>query len=158
MQDWHPAGHCSFATSHPGHRPGDVVEIDGLEQILWPEHCVQGSAGAAFHPDLNLDGIHEIVQKGTNPHIDSYSGFFDNARLRSTRLHHLLQARGVDHVTVTGLATDYCVKYTVLDALDLGYGTTVLADACRGVELRPGDVAEALREMRAAGAQVIHSS
>jgi nicotinamidase/pyrazinamidase len=150
-QDWHPANHGSFASQHPGRRAGEVMQLDGLDQILWPDHCVQGTHGAGFAPGLNTAGIHHIVQKGTDRSIDSYSGFFDNARRKATGLEHYLLSQGVDEVHIMGLATDYCVKFTALDAVSLGFRTTVLSEGVRGVELNPGDSRRAMEEMRAAG-------
>lgn len=157
-QDWHPPEHLSFAANHPGRKPGDVIQLAGLEQMLWPVHCVQGTPGAEFHPDLDRSGIQAVFRKGMDPEIDSYSGFFDNGRRRSTGLEDYLRREGVDEVYICGLATDYCVRWTALDAVRLGFRTYVIEDACRGVELRPGDVAAALDQMRQAGVQVVHSS
>ncbi|GAB6185298.1 bifunctional nicotinamidase/pyrazinamidase [Thermopirellula anaerolimosa] len=156
-QDWHPPDHVSFAANHPGKQPGDVVALEDGPQILWPVHCVQDSPGADFHPCLNASRFARIFRKGTDPRIDSYSGFFDNRRRRGTGLHEFLRQSGVHRVYVCGLATDYCVKWTVLDALALGYRVAVIVDACRGVELQPGDVEGALREMVAAGADLVQS-
>ncbi len=157
-QDWHPAEHGSFAANHPGHKPGDVIDLDGLEQILWPVHCVQGTAGAGFHPSLDRDRVARVFQKGTDPRIDSYSGFFDNGHRKATGLGAWLRGLGVTEVYVCGLATDYCVKATALDAAELGFKTHVVEDACRGVELRPGDVQRAIGEMRARGVEILSSA
>lgn len=154
-QDWHPPNHASFAANHPGRKPGDVIAWHGLSQVLWPVHCVQGTHGAEFHPALNRSGIYATIQKGTDPAIDSYSAFFDNARRKATGLEKLLRERGVERVFVMGLATDYCVKFTVLDALSLGFQATLVLDGCRGVNLKPGDVEVAVEDMRKAGAEVI---
>ncbi len=156
-QDWHPRDHGSFAANHSGKKPGDVVELNGLQQILWPAHCVQGSPGAAFRKGLDLSRVDKIVQKGTDPGVDSYSGFFDNGGRKATGLGDYLKERGVSDVYVCGLATDYCVKFTALDAVKLGFRTWVVEDACRGVELRPGDVGKAKRQMRSRGVTVIAS-
>lgn len=156
-QDWHPANHGSFASQHPGRQVGEVIDLNGLRQILWPDHCVQGTAGAAFAPGLNTAGMHRVFQKGTDPGIDSYSGLYDNGHRRSTGLGEFLKAEGVTDVYVLGLATDYCVKFTALDARAEGFNTFVIEDGCRGVELRRGDVAAAFDEMRAAGVQVVRS-
>jgi nicotinamidase/pyrazinamidase len=153
-QDWHPADHGSFAAEHPGRSPGDQIVLDGLQQTLWPTHCVQGTPGAALHPALDMSGITRVFQKGQDPTVDSYSGFFDNGGRRPTGLAGYLQARGVRALTVVGVATDYCVRFTALDALKLGFAVTLLPELCRGVELRPGDVAAALAELTAAGAQI----
>ncbi len=156
-RDWHPPNHGSFASQHPGHRVGDVIELNGLPQVLWPDHCVQGTAGADYAPGLNTDAVTHEVLKGTDPGIDSYSAFFDNGHRRSTGLDDYLRRHGIDTVFVTGLATDYCVKATALDAARLGYRTYLVEDACRGVDLHPGDVQRAIEEMRAAGVRVVRS-
>jgi nicotinamidase/pyrazinamidase len=150
-QDWHPRDHGSFAANHPGTNPGDVVELNGLPQILWPVHCVQNTGGACFAPGLETRRIERIFQKGTDPGIDSYSGFFDNGHRKATGLAEYLRGRGVDRFCLAGLATDYCVKFTALDAVAEGFRVTLLADACRGVDLASGDVARAVDEMRAVG-------
>lgn len=153
-QDWHPADHQSFASQHPGSRAGQILRIDGVDQILWPDHCVQGTRGADLAAELNTDGIHQIIRKGTDRAIDSYSGFFDNARIRTTGLADYLRSQDVDEVHVMGLATDYCVKFTALDAIDLGFGTVLLTDGIRAVELNEGDGQRAIDEMRAAGVRI----
>ena len=151
-QDWHPRDHKSFAANNPGAQVGELRELHGLPQVMWPAHCVQGTHGAGLHDDL--DGITQVFQKGTNAEIDSYSGFFDNGHKKATGLEAWLREHGVTDLTVIGLATDYCVKYTVLDARKLGFAVTVIAEGCRAVELQPGDGARALDEMRAAGAVI----
>ncbi len=156
-KDWHPADHCSFAANHRGRRPGETVEIAGGEQILWPVHCVEGSPGAEFGPGLETAGLEEIFYKGTDPGVDSYSAFFDNAARRATGLGGYLRQSGVDEVILVGLATDYCVKFSALDALRLGFRTRLVEDGCRGVDLVPGDSARAVAEMRAAGVEVVRS-
>ncbi len=156
-QDWHPADHASFASRHPGRKPGDVIRLGGLDQILWPDHCVQGSDGAAFHPDLDLAALTCVFKKGTDPNIDSYSGFFDNGHLKGTGLADYLKDAGVGRVVLVGLATDYCVKFTALDARRLGFETVIALDGCRAVELAEGDERAALDEMRAAGVTVARS-
>lgn len=153
-KDWHPAGHASFA-SVQGKPIGEVMDLNGVSQIMWPDHCVQNTPGAEFIPGLHSDAIDYVVYKGTNPDIDSYSGFFDNQRLQSTGLQDYLQDKGIDEVYIVGLATDYCVKFTALDAVSLGFQTTVIADACRGVNLSPGDAEQALAAMQAAGCHVM---
>ena len=154
-QDWHPADHGSFAANHPGRAPGEIIELDGIPQILWPVHCVQGTVGADFAPGLDRQRWSEVFQKGTNPMIDSYSGFYDNEHLQSTHLNRYLRKMEVTDVYVAGLATDYCVKYTVLDALDLGFDTHIVHDACRGVNLGANDSRDAIEVMREAGATII---
>jgi nicotinamidase/pyrazinamidase len=157
-QDWHPEGHGSFASSHPGRQPGERIELGGLDQILWPDHCVQGTRGARFASLLDTRRVEAIFRKGTDPGIDSYSGFFDNAERKATGLADYLRGRGASEVFVLGLATDYCVKATALDARRLGFATAVIEDACAAVELRPGDAQAALGELRAAGVRVLSSA
>lgn len=157
-QDWHPANHGSFAAAHPGRKPGELGELAGLPQVMWPVHCVQETRGAAFAPGLDVARVAGVFRKGTDPLVDSYSGFFDNGHRRATGLADDLRARGVTVVYVLGLATDYCVKFTALDARTLGFPTYLIADGCRGVELHRGDVARAFAEMRAAGVHVVHSA
>jgi nicotinamidase/pyrazinamidase len=156
-QDWHPPDHGSFASNHPGHKPGDLTELAGLPQILWPDHCVQGSHGAEFHRDLDLSRVARIFRKGTDREIDSYSAFFDNAHRKSTGLGDFLRAEHVTDVYVMGLATDYCVAWSARDAIELGFRTHVIEDGSRGVELKPGDVAAAIEDMRRAGAEIVLS-
>ena len=157
-QDWHPANHGSFAANHPGRNPGDQITLAGLPQILWPIHCVQGTPGAELHPGLDRSRIARVFQKGTDPGIDSYSGFFDNGRRSSTGLDEYLKSLGVTEVYVCGLATDYCVKATALDAASLGFKTFLIEDACQGVDVRPGDVQQAIAEMRKCGVVTVQSS
>jgi nicotinamidase/pyrazinamidase len=156
-QDWHPANHCSFAASYPDKKIGDRILIDGQEQILWPVHCVQNTYGAelaaGLHPKVISGGVH--ISKGTDERVDSYSGFFENLRKRPTGLETLLRRHGADDLTIVGLATDYCVKATVLDARDVGFKVTVYENACRAVNLFPDDGAKALETMQAAGARVM---
>ena len=154
-QDWHPSNHASFAAIHPGKMPGDVIDLDGLQQTLWPVHCVQNTVGSAFAPGLDISRVRKIIRKGTDPGIDSYSGFFDNGHRESTGLDFYLKQAGVTETFILGLATDYCVKFTAMDALELGFATYVLVNACRGVELQTGDVAAALHDMATAGVQII---
>lgn len=151
-QDWHPHDHKSFAANHAGAQVGELRELHGMPQVMWPAHCVQGTRGAELHDDL--DGITQVFQKGTNAEIDSYSGFFDNGHKKATGLEAWLREQAITELTVLGLATDYCVKYTVLDARTLGFAVTVVAAGCRAVELTPGDGARALDEMRAAGSVI----
>jgi nicotinamidase/pyrazinamidase len=156
-QDWHPANHGSFAANHPNRSPGEIIDLNGTIQVLWPVHCVQGSAGASFSPQLRTDRFAKVFRKGIDPGIDSYSSFFDNARKRATGLSDYLQERNVNELFICGLATDYCVKYSVLDSISLGIRTSAILDACRGVNLKPDDSASAIAEMRKAGAFVIDS-
>jgi nicotinamidase/pyrazinamidase len=155
-QDWHPPDHGSFASNNPGAKPGDLGTLAGLPQVFWPDHCVQGSHGAQFHAALDLHGV-TIFRKGTDPAIDSYSGFFDNGHRKATGLGDFLEGRGVTEVFVLGLATDYCVKFTALDAVELGFRTTLVEDGCRGVNLAPDDSARAIEEMKRAGVRVVGS-
>ncbi len=151
-QDWHPADHRGFASQHPGKKPGDTIDLHGVDQILWPDHCIQRTPGASFHSALDIAHVQHVIRKGTDAAVDSYSAFFDNARRKSTGLADLLRGRGVDELHVMGLATDYCVLFSVLDALDLGFRVRVIPEGCRGIDLNPGDVDRALEKMRAAGA------
>jgi len=157
-QDWHPAGHGSFASAHPGHVPGDVVELGGVSQTLWPDHCVQNTPGASFHSGLDVAAIDHVVRKGTDPAIDSYSGFFDNGHLKDTGLAAFLAEKGVDEVWLVGLATDYCVRFSALDARAAGLSCVLVLDGVRGVDLAPGDVDSAVEEMRSAGCRVTTSA
>jgi nicotinamidase/pyrazinamidase len=157
-QDWHPSDHVSFATNHPGKKPGDVVEVKGISQILWPVHCVRNSKGAELVKELKKEKIESIFYKGTDKEIDSYSAFFDNAHLKSTGLHEYLSSRGINEITIAGVATDYCVLYSVLDAIELGLSVTVISDACKGINLYPGDVESAFAKMMGRGAKVITSA
>jgi nicotinamidase/pyrazinamidase len=157
-QDWHPAHHGSFAANHPGRQPGEVIDLNGIMQILWPVHCVQGSPGAAFSTQIRADRFHKIFKKGIDPGIDSYSGFFDNGWRRSTGLAEYLKERNVDEIFICGLATDYCVKFSALDSISSGLRTSVIEDACRGVDLKLGDSAAAIAEMRKSGVSIVDSS
>ncbi len=156
-QDWHPVNHGSFAANHPGRSPGEQVELAGLPQILWPVHCVQNTPGAELHAGLDRARIARIFRKGTDPNVDSYSGFFDNGRRASTGLGEYLKGQGVTAVYVCGLATDYCVKHTALDAVSLGFPTHLLAAACRGVDLQHGDSQRAIDEMRQGGVLIVQA-
>lgn len=156
-QDWHPDNHLSFASNHPGKKVGDIIELDGLKQVLWPDHCVQNTQGAEFMKTLNTDNIDRVFQKGTDRYIDSYSGFFDNGHKKSTGLADYLRSKNVNEVYVAGLATDYCVKYTALDAVRLEFNTTLIDDACRGVNLSKNDTTRAIVEMVLAGIKIAFS-
>lgn len=157
-QDWHPANHGSFAANHLWRKVGQVIDLNGLQQILWPMHCVQNSFGAMFHKRLHTEGVDKVIQKGTDPETDSYSGFFDNGRRHATELHGYLQSENINEVYIMGLATDYCVKFTALDALSLGYTTYLIEDGSRGVNLNEGDVPNAIEEMKKAGIHIIKST
>lgn len=156
-KDWHPDGHASFA-SVQNKQAGEIIDLQGISQMMWPDHCIQYSYGAEFIDGLNTDAITHTILKGTNPDIDSYSGFFDNQRLQSTGLSDYLQEQGIDEVYVVGLATDYCVKFTALDAASLGLRTRVIKDACRGVNIEPQDSELAFKAMQDAGCEVISSA
>ncbi|WP_424974843.1 bifunctional nicotinamidase/pyrazinamidase [Dinoroseobacter sp. S124A] len=149
-QDWHPAGHSSFASSHPGADPFSMIEMPYGPQVLWPDHCIQGSPGAAFHPDLAVEAGQMVVRKGFRPGIDSYSAFFENDKTTPTGLDGYLKTRGIDAVTLVGLATDFCVQFSALDAARLGFATTVRMDLCRAIDL-DGSLAAARSAMAAAG-------
>ncbi len=154
-QDWHPAGHGSFASSHPGHEPFEIIALHGLEQTLWPDHCIQDTTGADFVPKLASDRIDAVFRKGSDPTVDSYSGFFDNGRRHATGLGSYLREREVRSLTVVGVATDVCVKATVLDALSEGFDVVVVPEGCRGVDANPGDSELALQAMARAGATIL---
>jgi nicotinamidase/pyrazinamidase len=156
-QDWHPPDHRSFAANNPGHEVGDVIDLAGLRQILWPVHCVQNTPGADFIPGLAVTQINHITRKGTDPTIDSYSGFFDNGHRKATDLGDYLSQQKASRVYIMGLATDYCVKFTALDAVGLGYETFLIEDGCRGVNLQKEDSANAIAEMKMAGVVVVNS-
>jgi nicotinamidase/pyrazinamidase len=157
-QDWHPPGHCSFAASHQGKKPGDMVSLPGTEdQILWPVHCTQGTEGAAFHDRLDLTPVNLVIRKGFRMDLDSYSAFFENDRKTPTGLEGFLKGLGIKTLVLGGLATDYCVFYSAMDALALGFRTIVLKDAVRGVGFPEGSVEKALADMEAAGILLLNS-
>lgn len=155
-QDWHPPGHQSFASSHPGRDPYDVIDADYGEQVLWPDHCVQGTDGAAFHPDLDTTQAELIIRKGFRPEIDSYSAFYENDGTTPTGLAGYLREREIDTLYVCGLATDFCVKWSALDGRDEGFDVYVIEDATRGID-QEGSLAAAWDEMNDAGVQVVSS-
>jgi len=157
-KDWHPPDHGSFAANHPGKKTGDRIMLDGIEQILWPVHCVQKTHGAEFAASFDTSRIAQVFHKGIDPSIDSYSTFFDNAHRRHTGLADYLKKRSIKEIYLMGLALDYCVKYSVLDARHLGLNTHVVVDGCRGIELEPGDIDRALDEMKRVGAVLLQSS
>ncbi len=154
--DWHPKNHISFAANHKGHKIGDTIFINHFPQTLWPVHGVEHTHGAEMHPDLDIAGIQHYVFKGTDVEIDSYSAFFDNHQHRATDLENFLEHYKIKDIYIMGLATDYCVKYTCLDALKLGFNVYVITDACRGVEVK--EVEKALEVMRLAGAKLLNST
>jgi nicotinamidase/pyrazinamidase len=153
-QDWHPAGHSSFATTHSGKAPFSTISMPYGEQTLWPDHCIQGSKGAEFHPGLDLPGAEMIIRKGYNPEIDSYSAFFENDRKTPTGLAGYLGERGLKRVFCVGLATDFCVRFSAEDARKLGLETVVVLGACRGIDLG-GSIAAGIEAMKAAGATLV---
>lgn len=156
-KDWHPEDHCSFAASHPGKKPGDDITIKGHSQVLWPVHCVRNTPGADFTPSLKQELISSIFYKGTDSSIDSYSAFYDNDRNKSTGLTAYLKSCQVTELYIVGLTTDYCVVYSALDAIDEGFKVTVIQDACRGINLHPHDVDNALAAIAAKGGRIISS-
>ncbi len=153
-QDWHPAGHSSFASTHPGKAPLEMVDMDYGPQVLWPDHCVQGTDGAAFHEDLMTDPADLILRKGFRPEIDSYSAFFENDHRTSTGLEGYLRSRGATRLTFVGLATDFCVGWSAMDAARLGFAVTVRLDLCRAIDA-DGSLDTALAGMRDAGVTLI---
>lgn len=156
-QDWHPAGHASFASSHPGRQPYDVIQLPYGEQTLWPDHCIQGSRGAEFHSGLDLPHAQLIIRKGCNPDIDSYSAFLEADRVTTTGLAGYLKERGIDTVYMVGLALDFCVMFSALDARAAGFNTSVVLDACRAIDLN-GSLATAIERMQVAGVGLIQST
>ncbi|WDZ77135.1 bifunctional nicotinamidase/pyrazinamidase [Ensifer adhaerens] len=152
-QDWHPAGHSSFASSHPGKTPFEMIAMPYGGQTLWPDHCVQGSAGADFHPALEWTRAELLIRKGFRPEIDSYSAFFENDRRTPTGLTGYLRDRGIKKVTLCGLATDFCVAFSALDAVTQGFSTSVILEACRGIDLN-GSLQAMVTRMRDAGVEL----
>ena len=153
-QDWHPKGHSSFATSHEGKNPLELIKMPYGDQVLCPDHCVQGSKGSEFHPDLNIEQANAIIRKGSNPFIDSYSAFFENDRKTSTGLDGYLKSLEIDKISLVGLATDFCVNYSAQDAANLGYKVSVLEKMCRAIDLN-GSLAAAKSEMQDCGVEFI---
>ncbi len=156
-QDWHPGNHASFASSHPGKKPFEQMDLDGIVQTLWPDHCVAGTDGAGFHPGLNPDRFDIIVRKGTNPAVDSYSAFLENDKKTRTGLDGYLASIGAERVFFCGLATDYCVLYSVMDAVSFGFNTTVILDACRGIDVPAGSIDRSIGEMKRKGVRIIEA-
>lgn len=152
-QDWHPAGHGSFASSHEDRQPFDIIDLHGLEQVLWPDHCVQESPGAEFHPELETGRIQAIFRKGMDPAIDSYSGFYDNGRRRSTGLSNFLKGLDISHLHFCGLAADYCVYYSIKDALREGFRCTLYKEFTKAVD--PGKLDTIEKELRSQGVEII---
>lgn len=149
-QDWHPAGHSSFASAHEGKSPYDVIDMLYGPQVLWPDHCIQGGMGAKFHTALQLDRANMVIRKGFNPAIDSYSALFENDHKTPTGLEGYLRTRGVDHLVMVGLALDFCVNYSAVDAANLGFQVEVRRDLCRAIDLN-GSLAAAMEGMKGAG-------
>ena len=157
-QDRHPSDHQSFAVQHEGRQPGELIDLYGIPQVLWPIHCVQETEGAQFISNLDQSRVKRVFRKGQNPRIDSYSGFFDNDHQSSTGMGEYLREQGIDEVFVVGLATDYCVRFTAADAAELGFRTIVISDATRGVNLMTGDVDHALVALQEQGVRILLSS
>lgn len=155
-QDWHPAGHGSFASSHPGRHPFETIDMPYGPQVLWPDHCVQGTVGSDLHPDLDVPHAQMIVRKGYRPQVDSYSGFLEADRTTPTGLAGFLHERGISRVFLAGLATDFCVAWTALDARRLGFEAVVVEDACRAIDL-DGSLARAWSDLTAAGVERVWS-
>jgi len=153
-QDWHPKGHSSFATSHEGKNPLELIKMPYGDQVLWPDHCVQGSKGAEFHPDLNIEQANAIIRKGSNPFIDSYSAFFENDRKTPTGLDGYFKSLEIENINLVGLATDFCVNYSAQDAANLGYKVSILEKMCRAIDLN-GSLAAAKSEMQDRGVEFI---
>lgn len=153
-QDWHPKGHSSFATSHGGGNPLDVIEMPYGDQVLWPDHCVQGSHGAEFHSELNTARANAVIRKGSNPLIDSYSAFFENDRKTPTGLNGYFRSLEIEKINLVGLATDFCVNYSAQDAAKLGYKVSVFESMCRSIDIN-GSLALARTEMRECGVELI---
>ncbi len=156
-QDWHPQDHVSFASSHSGRKVLDTVDAQGIRQILWPDHCVQGTRGAELHPRLDTRGIGLVLRKGMRRTLDSYSAFFENDRRTETGLKYYLKGLGIKEVLLCGLATDYCVFYSAMDARKLGFKAVLIRDACRGVDFPKGNVEKALEDMSRAGVRMMDS-
>jgi nicotinamidase/pyrazinamidase len=157
-QDWHPADHVSFASSHPGRKVLDLVDAGGIEQVLWPDHCVRGTRGAELHPRLATAPVGLVLRKGVRRELDSYSAFLENDHRTETGLSHYLKGLRAGELFVCGLTTDYCVRASALDARRLGFRVTLVLDACRGVDYPKGSVETALAQMRKAGVTVVESS
>ena len=156
-QDWHPRDHKSFASNHPSKNVYDMIDLNGIKQVLWPDHCIQRRRGARFHRDLKLGNKIKVFKKGTNSEVDSYSGFYDNDHISSTGLAAYLKRKNIEEVFISGLATDYCVKFTAIDSLREGFKTYVIKDATRGVNVNKDDSKKAFEEMKNLGIKIITS-
>lgn len=154
-QDWHPRDHKSFASNNTNSKAGDVIDLNGVEQILWPNHCIENTKGSEFAKELNTTNITKIIKKGNNKEVDSYSGFYENDKKTKTQLDNYLKSMNINSLYVCGIATDYCVKYTVLDALNLGYKVHLLTDSCSAVNLSDNDSDTAILEMKNNGAKIL---
>ncbi len=157
-QDWHPSNHISFAKNHPGKKEFDTIELENNIQMLWPEHCVQGSAGADFHPELDLRPVDLIIRKGTNPNLDSYSAFFENDHKTATGLGYYLKGFGIKKVFLCGLATDVCVFYSAMDSAYLGFETYLIEDASKGVDVPKGNLKNSIDKMIQSGIKIVNSN
>ncbi|NNM43238.1 MAG: bifunctional nicotinamidase/pyrazinamidase [Chlamydiae bacterium] len=155
--DFHPKNHVSFASNHPGRKIGDVIEIGGIKQILWPEHCIENAYGSEIVKGLRKEKIAAYFYKGWDPEIDSYSAFFDNARKKDTGLQKYLRSKGITEIYLAGIATEYCVLYSALDAIELGFSAFVIEDACRAINLHPDDEKKALASMKEKGVIITNS-
>lgn len=154
-QDWHPPGHVSFATTHKKN-PYEIITVDGIQQVLWPDHCIPGTFGADFHKDLDLRKVGLIIRKGNDLNIDSYSTFIENDKKTFTGLHYYLQGLAIKDLYFCGLATDYCVHYSALDAVEMGFNAYVILDACRGVDVPAGSINAAIQEMKERGIRILN--
>ncbi len=157
-QDWHPQDHLSFASNHPGKNPGDQYQTEAIGPVLWPDHCVQGTKGARFHEDLNVNLAHGILRKGYNPKIDSYSGFLENDKKSETGLAGLLKSLNVKRIFICGLALDYCCFATAMDGVDFGFQVYFLADLTKGIDLPPGNIANSLESMSKKGIKFVNKN
>jgi nicotinamidase/pyrazinamidase len=157
-QDWHPSNHVSFAVNHPGKKVYDVIEYKGIEQVLWPGHCVSGTSGAEFHPDLNIENLNLILRKGTNPEIDSYSAFRENDKKTITGLEGYLKNLNVRQTYFCGLALDYCVFYSAMDSIEIGFESYVIIDGTKGIDSPRGNINESLIIMKKKGIKIIESN
>ncbi len=155
-QDWHPSNHKSFASVHKKNIY-DTIELNGITQILWPDHCIQGSKGADFHPELNLNPVDLIIRKGTNPNVDSYSAFQENDKITKTGLEYYLKGLNIKDIYLTGLATDYCVFYTAIDGKEAGFNVYVIIDATQGIDFPEGDLKNKIEIMKKQGIKIIKS-
>lgn len=156
-QDWHPADHTSFSSNNSGTVPMDMIDLNGIMQVMWPDHCVQGTTGAEFHSDLNVNPIDLILRKGTNRNLDSYSAFLENDQQTETGLTHYLKGLGIKDLYFAGLATDYCVYFSAMDAKDAGFNASVIIDACRGVDFPENNVNRTIEIMKVSGVRIIES-